>query len=240
MKFCGHRHKKCPSAEGRGSAIVVAAMPAATAVHDGLYLVGSANIPREGFRVIMVFVGCIIRSIPAVTASVYGNTVTGIIHIARHVHRHDRPRPGPIPAAAVPAGLTGAAGAGIVGKAVVIVPPVSAVGKGPGYAAQGAIIASAAAIGITATGGTAIAAVMMIACGTAAASVAAGLVVAVHLRVAVITARAAARTMLLHICHEKILLSSEASASRDTLHPMPVSKKGFATRRRSTCSSMCS
>ena len=67
------------------------------------------------------------------------------------------------------------------------------------------------------------AAMVMAAGGTAAAPArvgAVGITGAIGLGIAVMTARAAARTMLFHIRHEEILLSLEASASRDTLHPM--------------------
>ena len=47
-----------------------------------------------------------------------------------------------------------------------------------------------------------------------------GIIGAIGLGITVMTARTTARTVLLHIRHEEILLSLEASASRDTLHPM--------------------
>lgn len=69
------------------------------------------------------------------------------------------------------------------------------------------------------------ASMVMTAGGTAAAIT--GIICMANLRTAVIAARTAARTMLFHICHERILLSSEASASRNTLYPMSDLKKGF-------------
>lgn len=205
-------------------------------IYNGLHMSCGTGVIAAFLCMIAVFVGCIARiiraaAVPAVIIS--SCTIFGLAGAYRFaVHRHDRghgrPGPGPVGTAAVPAGFTGAAGAGVIGKAGIIRPPVGAVGKGAGDAAQSAEAITAAAAGIApAPAGRAAviviaAAAMVMAAGITAASAAAGgIICAIGLCITVIAARAAARTMFFHICHEEILLSSEASASRDTPHPMP-------------------
>lgn len=165
--------------------------------------------------------------------AVIGLRRTGISIVHRHNRVKGRPGPRPFPAAALLTRIAGAARTCIIGEVRIIIPLVPAVGKGAGNAAQGSkVVAASAGLAAGIAGGTTMiviaAAAMMMAAGRTAAATACGRIVrAIHLRIAVIAARTTARTVFFHICHERIRLSSEASASRDTLYAMPNRKKGF-------------
>ena len=96
-------------------------------IYNGLHMSCGTGVIAAFLCMIAVFVGCIARiiraaAVPAViisSCSVFGLTGTDISAVHRHDRRHGRPGPGPI-AAAIPAGFTGAAGAGVIGKAGII------------------------------------------------------------------------------------------------------------------------
>ena len=149
-----------PLREGLGLIFTIAAMFASAAVHNGLHMLCSTGVIAAFLRAITVFVGCIAPLIRAVVMAailisshvVFALSRITISTVYRHERRHGRPGPRPVRTAAISAGFTGAAGAGVIRKTgIVIGPPVGAVGKGPGNAAQGAKSIAAASAGGTTT-----------------------------------------------------------------------------------------